>query len=309
MSDYEAFEMDAESDLEVYGAEQEVSGFDSFTTTQEGLMIDEFRKNAEMTIDTIGEAQKAKEHREKEEKTADQAKDVFMHQEAARRAAKGDEKLKIGKYELSRDEWKEVWGGHTKRLKEKLKNAKSPEDAAAIMARLQMAEEIQQALKDGKELTEEQKRFVAEEAERDPDLKFELEQFTAGMNKVTFNEEVTDRIADATGEYKVLSSVELEVIEKNITYDPSMKGVSDMVVVESVDVDTAIQEKMALFEEDPSLTVGNQFNAMADDLDIQMQQFNMGNVLVAQNNHNVSSENQGKTYASTASMDMSDFSL
>ncbi|MAH05390.1 MAG: hypothetical protein CL561_07515 [Alphaproteobacteria bacterium] len=63
---------EAESDLGLYESDMEVSGYDAVTTTQDGMRVDEYLKDSGMTIDTVGDAQKAQEHNKKEnEKAAD----------------------------------------------------------------------------------------------------------------------------------------------------------------------------------------------------------------------------------------------
>ncbi len=68
---------EAESDLGLYESEMEVSGYDAVTTTQDGMRVDEYLKNSGMTIDTVGDAQKAQEHNKKENEKAADAREAI----------------------------------------------------------------------------------------------------------------------------------------------------------------------------------------------------------------------------------------
>ena len=68
---------EAESDLGLYESDMEVSGYDAVTTTQDGMRIDEYLKDTGMTIDTVGEAQKAQEHNKKENEKAADAREAI----------------------------------------------------------------------------------------------------------------------------------------------------------------------------------------------------------------------------------------
>lgn len=163
MSDYGDVVEDSgfESDLGTFNAEQEASGYDALTTSQEGIKQDEFMKDSGMAIDQLGDAQKAK--KASEEKSRDGAEQLREHFEERRHHIDNHEyKFNLGgqDYKITHGELKNFMKNEIKELKKKLDKTTNEQDRMMLMLQMHTLQEIQDDLEAGKKLTEEQKDYL-----------------------------------------------------------------------------------------------------------------------------------------------------
>jgi hypothetical protein len=167
MSDYEGFE-GAESELGNYEAVLEVSGYDAVTTTQAGLQQDEFLKDSGLTIDTVGDANKAVAKKEKKEKTQDFA-DAF---ESVRHHIDNHKyQMNIGgnDVEISHGDLKTFMQKQQEAVNKKMKGEKDPKKLAKMQQDQMMLGRMLQHMEENGELTPEQQKEFAEYIENDPE--------------------------------------------------------------------------------------------------------------------------------------------
>ena len=160
MSDYEAFEGGAESELGNLEAYNEEHGWDAMTQTQAGMRQDEFLKDSGMTIDTVGDAKKVEEKREKKERNSESG--IAAAFEGARHHIDKHEyefKLDGADYKITHGELKKFMQDKAKDLKKKLKNTTDAQERAQLARDIQKIEEINETLKTG-HMTAEQQEWL-----------------------------------------------------------------------------------------------------------------------------------------------------
>mgnify|MGYP001356241171 CR=1 FL=1 len=178
MSDYDSFESGAESELGAFEEALEVSGYDAVTTTQDGMRQDEFLKESGMAIDTVGDAKKVEEKREKREKNSESG--IAAAFEAARHHVdnhKYEIKFDGKDYEISHGDLKKAVSKEHERLQQKSKTEKDPKKKAQLQQDMQFMHRIMQQMQEGP-LSAQQQQELSEYIERNPHMisSFELQQ-------------------------------------------------------------------------------------------------------------------------------------
>tara|TARA_R110002126_G_scaffold3263_2_gene18674 strand:- start:117863 stop:118666 length:804 start_codon:yes stop_codon:yes gene_type:complete len=196
MSDYDSFDNVAESDLGAFEEALEISGYDAVTTTQRGMQQDEFLKESGMAIDTVGEAKKIEEKREKREKNSESG--IAAAFEAARHHVdnhKYEMKFDGKDYEISHGDLKAMVKNETKDLKDRLKKATTEKERAQISRDIMRFQEIQQRMDEGQTLSEDDLEFIVNDyAERNEAFKQEL-QSHAKVEEFTYSQDVGNEIS------------------------------------------------------------------------------------------------------------------
>jgi hypothetical protein len=222
MSDYEGFE-GAESELGNYEAVLEVSGYDAVTTTQQGLQQDEFLKDSGLTIDTVGDANKAVAKKEKKEKTQDFA-DAFEN--VRHHIDNHKYQMNIGgkDVEISHGDLKTFMQKQQEAVNKKMKGEKDPKKLAKMQQDQMMLGRMLQHMEKNGALTEAQQKEFTEHLENNPDVKAEFDAHLEGIaadseNQATVSalksvqEEISPDVQKNDGELCLTSTFEQQSSE------------------------------------------------------------------------------------------------
>ena len=184
---------EAESELGRFEDEMEVSGYDAVTTTQAGMRMDDFLKESGMTIDTVGEARKAQEHSKKENEKAADAREAIREVFSRAHQHPNDHEYEFGDIKITHGELKKAMEEYNKGLKDKLKKAKTPEEAHQIHMHLIRMEEIKQRMEEGK-LSDEDRQYLLDTLETDDDFRYIVESAATGSS-IYRTQEIKDEIS------------------------------------------------------------------------------------------------------------------
>lgn len=191
MSDYDSFESGAESELGSFEEALEISGYDAVTTTQEGMRQDEFLKESGMAIDTVGDAKKVEEKREKREKNSESG--IAAAFEAARHHV-DNHKYEFRHGQISHGELKKFMGNEQDHIAQKLKSEKDPKKKAQLQNDMVMMQQMALHMQQNGKLTEEQQKQWDDYLDRNPDA-------AARFDKVS------DKVVEHQAETKINNSL------------------------------------------------------------------------------------------------------
>ena len=175
---------EAESDLGLYESDMEVSGYDAVTTTQDGMRIDEYLKDTGMTIDTVGEAQKAQEHNKKENEKAADAREAIREVFSRAHQHVDDHKynFKIDglDVEISHGDLKDFMKKQAEQMNKKMKTEKDAKKRAQMEQDFMTYQRLIHHMETEGPLNEDQLKEFNDVLDRDPEAKAEF----VGSNKV-----------------------------------------------------------------------------------------------------------------------------
>jgi hypothetical protein len=205
MSDYDSFDNVAESDLGAFEEALEISGYDAVTTTQRGMQQDEFLKESGMAIDTVGEAKKIEEKREKRERNSESG--IAAAFEAAHQHVDNHE-YEFRHGQISHGELKKFMGNEQDNIAQKLKSEKDPKKKAQLQKDMMMMQQMTLHMEQNGKLTEEQQKQLDDYLDRRPDAaaRFDklvenegIEQNKSALEAALAQEKIQPDIKDAQG--------------------------------------------------------------------------------------------------------------
>jgi hypothetical protein len=244
MSDDYAVVDGAESDLDTFGAEEERSGFDSLATTREGIMVDEFRKDAGLTIDTVGDAKKAAESKEKREKNSESG--IAAAFEGARHHVdnhKYDMKLDGKDYQISHGEMKNFLKDQTSKMQDRIKGEKNVKKRQQMQQDLHTMQRLQEIMENNEKLTAEQMEEFQGVLDRNEEMKADFKA-QANVRETTVSQDQESKIALANPKSdfsKAAEKEEPETVQVNeiamISYDSVVSMSGDLNELEALNAE------------------------------------------------------------------------
>jgi len=277
MSDYDSFESGAESELGSFEEALEISGYDAVTTTQEGMRQDEFLKESGMAIDTVGDAKKVEEKREKREKNSESG--IAAAFEAARHHVdnhKYEMKFDGKDYEISHGDLKKFMRKEQEHLAKQAKAEKDPKKKAQMQKDAIMMQQLLNHMNQSGELTEDQQKQFEDYIERNPDARTRLTR-QLEVNSVNADDTIINRLNAAIAKEEIKPDIRND--DNSVCLSPTFDQNSLDIVI--CDVPT---NEIDITNTTIRMTNDNNEHAEGDKLetaDIQLQQKEINQVTMA----------------------------